>query len=897
MKVNKRRGRPFGALPPIREAEREPLEFRGGAREFLACRGPEVLISGPAGSGKSSALLWKIHAACEFAPGVRCLLVRKTRESLTESGLVTFEQKILPPRHPSMLKAPQRRLRTNYRYPNGSEIVVGGLDKPSKIMSTEYDIVACQEATELRQEDWEALSTRLRNNKLPFQQIIGDCNPSAPTHWLYQRHLEGRLKLIESRHEDNPAYYDARRQEWTLLGRKYLDNLAASLSGVALERLLRGRWVQAEGVIYAAWRDDKHLIYKADLPGGGEWPPLDWRRFWSVDFGFTAPFVCQFWAMDGDGRLYLYREIYKTQTLVQDHAVRMLGIWSEEAAWWSEKRKIALESAHAMTRPEFVVCDHDAEDRATLERHLGLTTLGARKYVRKGIQALSERLLPAGDGRPRLFVVADGIDELDPLLLAARKPRRFQEEVCQYCWNSAKDAPIKENDHACFVAGTLVTTRAGQVSIERIRAGDLVLTRQGYRPVLAAGMTDPAAEVLTVTFEDGRTLTGTADHPVWSETANDFVRLDSLRYDDEVINLTQLEIDKWRSSFYRADQPTSSESGWVASSTGGIPTRNSRAAGTTSDAAWQMPCAASPPCTVIFGSTIVAPYRLATTSIMPTEIHSITGSRISSASRSWSIMPGTLLIRRHEEQHAGPSWARANGSECRMLRHSGMALMKGLPGIESMPGRSSGTGHLAITSASSVASPTRPRGLTGTASALSTARPRHVVSLGSMTSSAIALPAPGVSRSTATRRSASAPVVALLVPRRESPSSRELAPAAASSTRPCPMPRSDTARARVRTVTGGSSVQPVYNLTVDGVHEYYANGILVANCDAARYLVMQTDFGISGLWETAEPIPAQPRAHGPAATFEGIHGGGVTRIRFGDQGVSSRRGNRLFGGS
>uniref|UniRef100_A0A6M3L680 Putative terminase n=1 Tax=viral metagenome TaxID=1070528 RepID=A0A6M3L680_9ZZZZ len=27
----------------------------------------------------------------------------------------------------------------------------------------------------------------------------------------------------------------------------------------------------------------------------------------------------------------------------------------------------------------------------------------------------------------------------------------------------------------------------------------------------------------------------------------------------------------------------------------------------------------------------------------------------------------------------------------------------------------------------------------------------------------------------------------------------------------------------------------VYNLTVDGEHEYYANGILVANCDAARY--------------------------------------------------------------
>jgi hypothetical protein len=33
--------------------------------------------------------------------------------------------------------------------------------------------------------------------------------------------------------------------------------------------------------------------------------------------------------------------------------------------------------------------------------------------------------------------------------------------------------------------------------------------------------------------------------------------------------------------------------------------------------------------------------------------------------------------------------------------------------------------------------------------------------------------------------------------------------------------------------------QPVYNLTVEDAHEYYANGILVANCDCLRYLGMR----------------------------------------------------------
>lgn len=29
---------------------------------------------------------------------------------------------------------------------------------------------------------------------------------------------------------------------------------------------------------------------------------------------------------------------------------------------------------------------------------------------------------------------------------------------------------------------------------------------------------------------------------------------------------------------------------------------------------------------------------------------------------------------------------------------------------------------------------------------------------------------------------------------------------------------------------------PVYNLTVSGQHEYFANGVLVSNCDTLRYL-------------------------------------------------------------
>jgi len=36
---------------------------------------------------------------------------------------------------------------------------------------------------------------------------------------------------------------------------------------------------------------------------------------------------------------------------------------------------------------------------------------------------------------------------------------------------------------------------------------------------------------------------------------------------------------------------------------------------------------------------------------------------------------------------------------------------------------------------------------------------------------------------------------------------------------------------------------PVFNLTVAGTPEYFAEGVLVHNCDAARYMVAHRDLG------------------------------------------------------
>ncbi len=67
------------------------------------------------------------HAAMQAHPGSRALIVRKTRASLSESGLFTFEKWVLGDGHPLTASGANRQFRQSYRYENGSEIIVGGM--------------------------------------------------------------------------------------------------------------------------------------------------------------------------------------------------------------------------------------------------------------------------------------------------------------------------------------------------------------------------------------------------------------------------------------------------------------------------------------------------------------------------------------------------------------------------------------------------------------------------------------------------------------------------------------------------------------------------------------------------------------------------------------------------
>lgn len=396
------------------------IKLQGAMIKIWECLDQEILAEGPAGTAKTRTILEMLDFIARKYADARILIVRKTRASMTHSVMATFER---------FVQGSSVSFHTTdqaYKYSNGSIMAVGGMDKPTKILSSEWDIIYWNEATEGTENDWETLTTRLRGGTVPYQQLIADCNPDIDTHWLNQRANTDKMTRIITRHEDNPRYWDAKKGEYTPEGKRYVLGVLDKLTGVRYLRYRKGVWAAREGLVYDTFDRAVHVIHRDQLP--------EFRtRYCAIDFGFTNPFVCQWWGVDYDGRLYLYREIYYTQRTVKVHAEQINKLRVGEHI-------------------ETFICDHDAEDRATL-RENGINSIAAKKAIRPGIDAVIERLKVQGDGKPRLFVMEDALVEPDLSLREGGLPTCTLDEFGSYSWaekkpdKNDKEEPVDAYNH------------------------------------------------------------------------------------------------------------------------------------------------------------------------------------------------------------------------------------------------------------------------------------------------------------------------------------------------------------------------------------------------------------------------------------------------------------------
>lgn len=450
---------------------------------FLMSQAPEVLISSAYGKGKSRVICQKAWWLCLAFPGVEVVLARKTRASMGATTLRTLLEEVVHSSYITRGWKPTADGGSTLFAPNGSKLLIIGLDNPGRARSGSFTAAYVDQAEELDEVEWNAIGGRLRHPLGPYRQLGAACNPEAPDHFLFRKFRPdlGSHKVFSEFEEVlpdgeivpkgrllNECIISGVKDNYENLPLDYRLRLSR-YKGRYFARYVQGQWVAFEGQVYDQWNPDIHLM---DRPKEWErWggnPPPDWPRYRGIDFGYRNPFVCQWWTRDPDGVWILYREMYHTARTVLTHGKQMKGCEAAELAAVQAGQKLENERrAAARLDPKPIkeslsmnlsVADHDAEDVATLQDECLIWSNPAEKDVTPGIQCVYEAMVPfevEGHFRAKLRILRDALVEKDDALVGANLPTCTAEEVAAYRYEqykvatdkSPKETPRKMNDH------------------------------------------------------------------------------------------------------------------------------------------------------------------------------------------------------------------------------------------------------------------------------------------------------------------------------------------------------------------------------------------------------------------------------------------------------------------
>jgi PBSX family phage terminase large subunit len=353
-------------------------------------------------------------------------------------------------------------------------VLIGANDERAegKIRGNTFAGAMVDEATLLPESFFVTLLARL---SLPGAQVFLTTNPDSPFHWLKKNYIdridEIDLKLFSFNLEDNPS-----------LTETFKNNLKREFRGLWYKRFIEGQWCLAEGVIYDFFDERIHCL---DLS------PTSSRYFvCGVDYGTTNP--CAFTLVGYDPSAYP-------------------NLWVEDEYVWDsrERNRQKTDSEYAEDLKKFlanknvkaVVIDPSAASFKV-------------ECTRQGIQNIMDANNDVLDGiRYTSKLLSNGT------LKVCKKCKNLIKEIQTYSWDEkslklGEDRPLKQNDH-CFVAGAMVSTSNGQVPIEQVKEGDLVLTPIGYKRVLKTFIHE--AEVIEYNIL-GKRITCTPEHKFF--TAN-----------------------------------------------------------------------------------------------------------------------------------------------------------------------------------------------------------------------------------------------------------------------------------------------------------------------------------------------------------------------------------------
>ncbi len=289
----------------------------GPQTDFLASTEREVFYGGARGGGKTYSLLIAPLRFVGFSTS-RALLLRRSMPELRD--IIFQTQQIYPKVVPG---AKFKGQENTWHFPNGARIEFGyceNLQDALRYQGQSYSWIGVDELPQYNTPDiWNFLRSSLRSadTRIPLH-LRATGNPgNVGSKWVKELFIEPAMP--NTRFAEKVEYSVAGKSFSTEITRKFIpasvwDNpyltqdegyvaMLASLPEVKRQQFLYGNWDAVDDGAFPDFSREDHVVEPFDIPSG-------WTKLRGADYGYSSPSAVLWGAVDYDGVLWIYRELY-----------------------------------------------------------------------------------------------------------------------------------------------------------------------------------------------------------------------------------------------------------------------------------------------------------------------------------------------------------------------------------------------------------------------------------------------------------------------------------------------------------------------------------------------------------------------------------------------------------
>lgn len=281
----------------------------------------DILYGGAAGGGKSRALVMEGIRQAVRHPGLRIGAFRRTYGELKESLLAELAQAGFA----GALGATWNGTEYELRFPNGSLMMfryAESIKDASRRLGGQYQLLLFDERTLTPPDVCSFLESRIRSGRadIPVIGIRSATNPGGPGHGAVKtRYIQATNygdDVVQGEHGRTVRFIPSKLSDNPHINAEYAESLQA-LPEKLRAAYLEGNWDVFAGMVFPEFNRDRHVIAPITLPSS-------WRRYNGIDWGYTAPWAVLWAAVDEDGRVWVYRELYQRRVGEADQARQIL---------------------------------------------------------------------------------------------------------------------------------------------------------------------------------------------------------------------------------------------------------------------------------------------------------------------------------------------------------------------------------------------------------------------------------------------------------------------------------------------------------------------------------------------------------------------------------------------